>query len=86
MKILLDQNVSYKLVAEISALFGVAEHVRLLGLDTADDAAVWECADENAMTIVTFDRDFSELSFHRGYPPKVIIVVSVVPTDTLCKR
>jgi len=46
--------------------------VTLLGLDRADDDAVWAYARVNGYTIVNKDVDFSDLSVARGFPPKVI--------------
>ena len=46
--------------------------MRLLGLDHADDAGIWEYAKKNDYVLVTQDVDFSNLSALRGFPPKII--------------
>lgn len=72
MKLLLDQNVSRKLVDELKDLFPESNHVFLLGLQGASDAEIWEYARGNGFVIVTQDSDFNERSLVYGYPPKVI--------------
>lgn len=72
MKLLLDQNISRKLVKEIEAIFPGSSHVYLLGLQRASDEEIWRYARDNNFTIVTQDSDFNEMSLLYGYPPKVI--------------
>lgn len=71
-KLLLDQNLSYKIIKQIEHLFPNSSHVRLLDLDTADDIDVWQYAKEHDYHIVTQDSDFNDISALRGYPPKII--------------
>jgi predicted nuclease of predicted toxin-antitoxin system len=72
MKVLFDQNLSPRLVSALADIYPGASHVSLLGLDRADDDAVWAFARANGYVIATKDVDFSELSVVRGFPPKVI--------------
>ena len=72
MKLLLDQNISRKLVKELDNSFPGSNHVYLLNLQTATDEEVWSYARENDFTIITQDSDFNERSLIYGYPPKVI--------------
>ncbi|HRV96535.1 MAG TPA: DUF5615 family PIN-like protein [Anaerolineae bacterium] len=72
MKLLLDQNLSPRLVRRLSDLYPNSEHVGNVGLDRAFDKEVWEYAHKNDYLIVTKDVDFSELSVLLGFPPKVI--------------
>ncbi len=72
MKLLLDQNISRKLVKKLDYLFPGTNHVYLLDLHEASDETVWNFARENNFTIVTQDSDFNERSLIFGYPPKVI--------------
>jgi predicted nuclease of predicted toxin-antitoxin system len=71
-KLLFDQNLSFKLVARLIDLFPGSAHVREFNMQTADDEAVWDFAKTNGFTIVSKDDDFHERSFVRGAPPKVI--------------
>src|SRR5688572_18896959 len=72
MKLLLDQNLSPRLVQRLSDVFPDSNHVFLLGLGSADDVRVWEYARDNDFVIVTKDADFGELSTLKGFPPKVV--------------
>ncbi|CAN5354619.1 hypothetical protein BH09BAC3_BH09BAC3_09280 [soil metagenome] len=44
MKLLLDQNISYKLVKSIEQSFPGSQQVRRLGLENSSDRAIWEFA------------------------------------------
>jgi predicted nuclease of predicted toxin-antitoxin system len=46
--------------------------VRLLGLEKADDRALWQFARANGYTLVSLDGDFAEMAALMGSPPKVI--------------
>ncbi|MBW4523437.1 MAG: DUF5615 family PIN-like protein [Scytolyngbya sp. HA4215-MV1] len=72
MKLLFDQNLSPRLVNRLADLYPDSQHVSFIGLDQADDRAVWEYANQNDFTVVTRDSDFSELSVLRGFPPKAV--------------
>ena len=72
MKFLLDQNLSHRLVEALSDLYPGSAHVRDLGLQRADDAAVWQIASTRGLIIVTKDSDFRQRSFLLGAPPKVV--------------
>ncbi len=72
MKLLLDQNLSHRLVASLSDVFPGSQHVRDLGLATASDADVWDAANRGGFAILSKDGDFRQLSFVHGAPPKVV--------------
>ena len=72
MKLLFDQNLSYKLVRSFSGEFPGSAHVRDLGLASALDTEVWEYAKQFDFTIVSKDTDFSQRGFLFGPPPKVV--------------
>jgi predicted nuclease of predicted toxin-antitoxin system len=67
-KFLLDQNLSHRLVEALSDLYPGSAHVRDLGLQRADDAAVWQIASTRVLIIVTEDSDFRQRSFLLGAP------------------
>ena len=71
-KLLFDQNLFHKLVQRLADAFPGSEHLRNLGLSTADDTEVWAQAANLQMAIVTKDEDFFERSALHGHPPKVI--------------
>src|SRR5665213_3313734 len=72
MKLLFDQNLSFKLCGHLAELFPDCDQVRRLGLDQADDRVIWEHAKGNGFTLVTQDSDFADLVALLGTPPKVI--------------
>lgn len=72
MKLLLDQNLSPRLLKSLEAGFPGSSHVRLLGMEKADDETLWEFARKQGFTIVSKDADFRQRSFLFGFPPKVI--------------
>ncbi len=72
MKLLFDQNLSFRLVSKLDAYFPESQHVRILGMDEDDDRLIWQYARDNGFTIVTQDADFEILSQLYGFPPKVI--------------
>jgi predicted nuclease of predicted toxin-antitoxin system len=71
-KLLLDENLSPRLVSRLAELFGEIVHVREVGLREADDRAIWDWAKSNGHLVVTADGDFVALSQHLGFPPKVV--------------
>lgn len=72
MKLLLDQNISRKLVKELQNLFPETNHVFPLGLQTATDEEVWNYARDNDFVIVTQDSDFNERGLVYGYEVKIV--------------
>ncbi|MBK9017871.1 MAG: DUF5615 family PIN-like protein [Saprospiraceae bacterium] len=75
MKLLLDANLSRRLVKRLSTDFLLVEHVTRTGLTIpASDQEIWNWARTNEYHIVTNDEDFSNLLILRGFPPKVILI------------
>jgi len=72
MKLLFDQNLSFRLCEAIADLFPESNHVGLCGLSEADDRKVWEYAKAKGFTIVSQDVDFAEMAALLSSPPKVI--------------
>lgn len=72
MKLLLDENLSRRLVPFLQNHFPGSTQVALIGLERADDRAIWEYAGNNDFVIVTRDADFEELSALYGQPPQVL--------------
>jgi len=71
-KLLLDNNLSPRLVRRLGTLFPGTAHVRALNLQSASDEAIWREAAAGGFVIVAKDDDFRQLAFLRGAPPKVI--------------
>jgi len=75
MKILLDANISWKLINKLKPVFGECAHVDLIGLDVpAEDIDIWNYALDNGYTIITKDSDFVDLLELNGFPPKVVLL------------
>ena len=72
MKLLLDENVSRRIVPLLVTDFPETSQVALLGLERASDSVNWQYAKVNGFTIVTKDADFYDMSLVLGSPPKVI--------------
>ncbi len=72
MKLLFDQNISFRIIKKVEDFLPLANQVRLLGLENSKDLGIWEFAKANDFTIVTFDTDFYDMSLIKGTPPKII--------------
>ena len=62
MKLLLDQNISYRLVPRLAEEYPGTTHVRFLEMGNADDWTVWGFAEREGYAIVTYDADFEAFS------------------------
>jgi predicted nuclease of predicted toxin-antitoxin system len=75
MKILLDANISWKLVNTLKPIFGECTHVDLIGLNVpADDVDIWNYALDNGYTIITKDSDFVNLLEINRLPAKIVLI------------
>jgi predicted nuclease of predicted toxin-antitoxin system len=74
MKLLFDQNISFKIKNALAEEFPESIHVSDIRMQTSTDAQVWEYAKSNSLTIVSKDSDYFDLSMLLGSPPKVIWV------------
>ena len=72
MKLLLDENLSRRLVPFLQHEFPGSSQVTLLGLESATDQDIWLRAKNDGYVVVTRDSDFQELSLVWGAPPQVI--------------
>lgn len=73
MKILVDQNISFRLLQRIYASFPGVSHVKTLGLIDASDYQIYFFAREHGFSaVITQDEDFYTLLLEYSPPPKVI--------------
>lgn len=72
MRLLFDQNISFKIIKKISEYFPQAKQIRSTGLENSSDLQIWEYSKTNNYCIVTFDSDFIDLTNLKGFPPKII--------------
>jgi predicted nuclease of predicted toxin-antitoxin system len=75
MKILLDANISWKLIDVLKPAFGECAHVDLIGINVpAKDIDIWNYALNNGYIIITKDNDFVDLLEMKGFPPKIVLL------------
>jgi predicted nuclease of predicted toxin-antitoxin system len=74
-KLLLDANLSWRIIARIADSFPQCEHVFKTDLpQAASDLSIWDYALKHNYCIVTNDEDFYLLSMQKGFPPKIILL------------
>jgi len=71
-KLLLDENLSDRIISQIVDLYPDSVHVKTLGLINTDDVLIWEYAKANDFVIASKDSDFHQRSLLYGHPPKFI--------------
>lgn len=72
MKLLLDENLSRRIVPMLQSDYPNSSQVALLKLEAASDREIWQYSKEHDFVIVTRDSDFHELCTLYGSPPKLI--------------
>jgi predicted nuclease of predicted toxin-antitoxin system len=74
MKLLLDHNLSPKLVNRLADLYPDSNHLYLMRLDREEDDSIWNVAKQSNYIIVTKDSDFNDILTLKGFPLKVILI------------
>jgi len=72
MKLLLDENISSKLVKFLINDFPESSHIDYLQMQGTTDTNIWEYAKTEGYIIVSKDNDFRQRSFLFGSPPQVV--------------
>jgi predicted nuclease of predicted toxin-antitoxin system len=72
MKLLLDENLSRRLVPFLQQTYPDSSQVVLLDLQAATDLEIWDFAKSQGYVVVTRDADFLDLSLLKGQPPKIV--------------
>lgn len=72
MRLVVDENLSPRLVDELSDLFPGSIHVSFAGLGSTADALIWEYAKAHRFTFLTKDKDFASLSITWVLPEKCV--------------
>lgn len=72
MKLLLDENISFRVLKIITPIFPESIHVGNSGDSVKEDFEIFSFAKAKGFTIVTFDEDFYEIQLLKGHPPKII--------------
>jgi predicted nuclease of predicted toxin-antitoxin system len=85
-KLLLDENLSDRIVNKIIDLYPNSDHVKTLALTNTDDGIIWEYAKANDFVIVSKDSDFHQRSLLYGHPPKFIYLrIGNSPTSKIVR-
>lgn len=86
MKLLFDENISYRILAFLDEHFEHVESVFNIP-SVKEDTEIWTYAKRNDYTIVTFDEDFYDWQVLKGFPPKIIwLRLGNTPTKILANR
>nr|MBK9650494.1 DUF5615 family PIN-like protein [Bacteroidota bacterium] len=76
MKLLIDNNLSFKLKKTLSSFFEIVVHVSDFEMEAnTEDKTIWKYGKENDFIILSKDNDFETLSRFFGCPPKVIQLI-----------
>ena len=87
MKILLDENISYRIMPLLSDSFQPCTHAKVVSPSLKTDKAIWHYARKHHFTIVSFDSDFYGWQLLNGFPPKIIwLRCGNVTTRTLAHK
>jgi predicted nuclease of predicted toxin-antitoxin system len=71
-KLLLDENISRRIVFALLEKFPNSSHVEFVGLAGSTDSEICEYAASHGFVIITKDEDFDRLVAIRGYSPKLV--------------
>ncbi len=72
MKLLLDENISSRIIKYLISEFPSSSHIDYLKMRGCKDTDIWEYAKLYGYIIISKDNDFRQRSFLHGAPPKVI--------------
>jgi predicted nuclease of predicted toxin-antitoxin system len=73
MKLLINENISYRLVSKLALTFPDTKHVKDLELIHTNDHTIFKQARALGFdAIITMDDDFQNILIERGVPPKII--------------
>ena len=73
MKLLLDENLSWRMIKKLSPFFEEIIHSSDIKiLQPPNDISIWNYAKKNGFTIISKDDDFEKIVLLRKAPPKLI--------------
>jgi len=72
MKLLFDENLSFRFASVLADLYPNSEHIRNVGLLGQEDELIWKYAAQHDFLLVSKDADFYERSLVFGAPPKIV--------------
>jgi len=71
MKLLFDENISYRILKYIDSHFPGSAHVTTIKKGKITDREIWDYAKQHNYVIVTYDEDFYEWQQLRDFPPYI---------------
>jgi predicted nuclease of predicted toxin-antitoxin system len=71
-RLLLDENLSVRLLQPLTELFPGSEHIRNLKRACTTDRLLWDLAGSGSFILTTRDEDFVGMSVLQAAPPKVV--------------
>lgn len=77
MRLLLDQNISFRIVKLLQVIFPDCKNVSQIGLYIKEDLYIWTFSRNQSFVIVTFDSDFYDLRLIAESPPKIIWISNI---------
>ena len=80
MRLLLDENLSPRVLKLLQDLDATISHVRFEKLQGQSDDLIWSVARRDKWIVVTRDADFIEMANRLGSPPKIIAIKISRPT------
>ena len=78
MKLLLDENLSRRIVPFIQDAYPDSTQVALVGVEKMSDKMIRQYAIDHNYIITTKDADFDEMNLVYGQPPKIIRLKQVI--------
>ena len=72
MRLLIDENISHRILKVIDKHFTGSVHVPSIKKGRVTDLEIWSYAKEHDFVIVTYDQDFYEWQQLRESPPHVV--------------
>lgn len=87
MKLLVDENISHRILPIIEEFYPGSDHVKNIGTSPVSDRFIWQYAQNHDYVIVTYDEDFYEWQQLRGYPPHIVwLRFGNAPTNYIAKK
>ena len=74
MRLLLGENISWRLAAYLRPHCAAVLHVRDINLDNSPDTSIWRYARQYGYDVLTKDEDFLRLVMADGFRPRVVAV------------
>ncbi|MDH4200031.1 MAG: DUF5615 family PIN-like protein [Spirochaetia bacterium] len=83
--LILDENISHKIVIPLSNIFPGLTHIKHHNLVSSPDNVVWEFARQHNLCIVSFDNDFEAIFLRNGFPPKILRITkgNITPAELI---